>query len=421
MVTVPTFPPLTLRAVTPESAPSTTAAPEVSTYARSSRRVLLIWFGALAVGLTAIISLSSAHLSEGEAPRYGLDRFDAVLGPWLQWDAVWYTRIAEHGYDDHQVELYDQKQESAAAFFPGYPLVVRAATPLFGETGLAEIAITLASGAALVVLLLTWCQRRELERAARLTVLLLLLFPYGYFLIAAPYGDALFMAATLAAFLLVEDDRPVLAGLAGAVATATRPVGIAVILALVVLVLQRRAAWQWRPRPGVVWSKLRRADGGVLLSCAGVAGFMAFLWVRFGSPVAYSIAQRGWDQGLGMRTLLKVRFFEHVMHDPRPGFVLRLTIQAALVLVFLAAIPQVWKRYGAAYGLYTLLVLGVPTIGSAAFFSVGRYVLAAFPVFALAGAWLAERPQRLMQSLLVTSAIALAVSASFYGRGFLMA
>jgi len=378
-------------------------------------------FAITAFILGVIVPLSSAHLSQGEGFRGTVSHFDAALGPWIQFDGGWYGVISQEGYSDAQVDNYKAGRESAAAFFPGYPAAVRAVTPVTdGDPFLAEIAVTVVAGALLMIVFLRWCRRRQGARASQLALIALLAFPYGWYLIAAPYGDALFLLATIGAFLLVEDDRPVLAGLLGAVATATRPVGFAVIVGLAVLVAEKRGALQWLGRIRFDRSRLRRGDAGVLLSAVGAGAFMVYEWFRFGSPLAYSVAQRGWDHALDIQTVFKIPFFDHVLHDPRPGFVLRLTAQGVLVFIFLAAVPAVWRRFGAGYGLYTAVVLALPTIGSATFISTGRYVLAAFPVFALAGEWLAERSQRFSHAALAASALTLCVFASFYGRSFFM-
>ena len=389
---------------------------------RATWRFALVAFAVVAIVLGIVVPLSNAHLSPGEGHRGEVTKLDSVLGPWIQFDAGWYRRISEDGYTDADVANYDAGEESAAAFFPGYPAAVRAATPVVGDDPfLAEIAVTMVAGALVAILFLRWCRRRVSANSSRMAVLALLLFPYAFYLVAAPYGDALFLLATVAAFLLAEDDRPVLAGLAGAVATLTRPVGIAVVIGLVVVVAEKRGALRWRPRLRFDRSRLRRSDPAVLLSGLGAAAFMVYEWFRFGSPVAYSIAQRGWDQAFGVRTALKFRFFDHVLHDPRPGFVLRLAAQAVLVIVFVAAVPAVWRRFGAGYGLYTAIALALPTIGSATFISTGRYVLAAFPVFALFGVWLSEQRPRVAHAVLALSAIGLVSFASLYGRSFLMA
>ena len=54
-------------------------------------------------------------------------------------------------------------------------------------------------------------------------------------------------------------------------------------------------------------------------------------------------------------------------------------------LLFAASIPFVWRRFGAAYGLFMLLNLYVP-LSSGAFEGLGRYCSVLFPAFI----WLAS-------------------------------
>lgn len=385
-----------------------TASPaDRSTAARVVQRGLAA-FLAVTVALGVIVALSGNLLPSGESGHAESDRLDSVVGYWLHWDVGWYGRISQEGYPQREVDNYNRGDESAAAFFPGYPAAVRVLTPVVGEVVLAEILVTLLAGAIGIVLFALWCRRHDGDRVVPWALGGMLLYPYAYYLVAAPYSDALFLAAAIGSFALAERDQPVLAGLVGVLATATRPVGIGVVLGLLVLVARRAEG-------------PRRRDLWVALSALGMAGFMAFLWARFGSPFAFASAQRGWQSSEGVwRGVVKVDFFDHLLHDPRPLIGLRLGVQGILGVLFLAAVPAVWRRYGPAYGIYTLVVVGLPVVGSAAFESTGRHLLAAFPVFALLGSWLAAQERGRAVGVLVASALSLSVVASFYARGYFM-
>jgi hypothetical protein len=160
-----------------------------------------------------------------------------VLEGWLRWDAGWYRSIVDHGY------YFVPGRQSSVAFFPAYPLSMRFLSDTFGGDPSAwGVALTLASGLLVAVLFFSWCRRRIGAAAAPTALAVLVLWPYGWYLFGAVYADALFVAAVLAAFTLLERDRVLLAALAGAVATATRPVGAAVVVGLVVRLLERRGA-----------------------------------------------------------------------------------------------------------------------------------------------------------------------------------
>src|SRR5207245_4329002 len=120
----------------------------------------------------------------------------------------------------------------------------------------AGVIVTYLAGVAAALLFHHWCQAALGRTGARLGVLLLLLYPFSFFLFGVVYSDALFLASALGAFVLLEHDRPWLAGLAGALATATRPVGVAVVAGLVLRALERRGGV---PRaPGRLGGRARR-------------------------------------------------------------------------------------------------------------------------------------------------------------------
>lgn len=381
-------------------------------------------FVALAVVLGVTMWQSSVHLDPAEAglqSRVHLEHGDEVLAPWLFWDGGAHHDIAEHGYTDADVEVFEAGGEARVAYFPGYPLAVRALSVVVGDAALAEVLVTFLAGLALAVVLHRWFVRHLDGPSARFATLAVLLFPWAFFLVGAGYGDALFILCAVGAFSLLEADRPVAAGLVGAVASGTRFVGVAVVLGLVVLAAERRGALGrqgWRPT--LDRSRLRPRDHGVLLAASGIVAYAVFCWVRYGDPLAFSTAQSGWNQGAGPRTWFKVLFFDLALHDSDHFFVLRLAAQGVVLLLFCAAIPAVWRRFGPGYGTYTLVSLGLPAIGSAAFASQGRYVLAAFPVFALLGAWLADRRPVPRAGYLVASGVALLLVTSWWGRGYWM-
>src|SRR6266478_2569862 len=64
-----------------------------------------------------------------------------VAAAFSRWDAVWYVRILEHGYD------YDPRLPSCVAFFPAYPVLGRAVSEVTGLRP--ELALLLVSHVSL--------------------------------------------------------------------------------------------------------------------------------------------------------------------------------------------------------------------------------------------------------------------------------
>lgn len=323
---------------------------------------------------------------------------------WFRWDGSWYEHIAHRGY----FEPWPGHQ-SPAAYFPMYPFLMRIFGAAFHARVLGGIFVTVVSGAAVAVLYALWLRQKALAPAVRWTaLLLLLLYPFAYYLTGAVYADATFIAAVLAAFLLIERDLPLLAGMAGAVATSTRPVGALLIIPLVLRIAERRGGWRG----------FKARDAGILLTLAGVGAYSVFTWRRYGSPIAWIQAQEGWNQSPGPATWFKTEFlkdlqmFSHTSHD-----LIAYLSHPVLTFVALALVPSVVRRFGWGYGSYVLVVVGLSALSTQNFFGMSRYVLAAFPVFAVAAEVLARRPA-LRGAWLGVSAVLLVCATSLFARGF---
>ena len=115
-------------------------------------------------------------------------------------------------------------------------------------------------------------------------------------------------------------------------------------------------------------------------------------------------------------------FFERLADYPHDGvwYTTGLVVQAVLAIGILALTPRVVRKFGWAYAGYVVVVLAIPLVGSKDFQGMGRYLLAAFPLFAVAGELLAERPTAKVW-VLGASSVALAVLSSLYARGWYVA
>jgi hypothetical protein len=399
------------------------------------RRAVAAWL-VVALALVVLVALSNT-LSKGEYP--GPDH--PIGGPgflhgWYQFDAGWYDVVATRGY-------YLITGQSPVAFFPAYPFVVRWLEPLLGgRFAVTGTLVTFVCGVAAVALFARWCRDRLAQPAAYAAVALLVVYPYSYYLVGAIYADAFFLAFTLGAFVALERGHPVLAGVLGAIATATRPVGPAVVLGLALRAAERRGALRtfaadappgtgrarrlahrWRLPCGLDLRRLRPADLGVLLSVVGFVAYAGYLWARFGDPLAFSTVQKYWDQPGGPVTLVKAHLWGNLVRNPlsKARYLAGCLFQGALTVGALLAVPRVARRFGWGYGALVLVCMGLPFVGSKDFQGTGRYLLASFPLFALGGEWLAGRSPRVRAWVLATSAALLLVWTHLFARGFYVA
>ena len=393
--------------------------------------VACVLFALVAVTANDAVSLPVSS-GEYQGPR--------LLRGWFRYDGVWYRRIAQDGYF-----FRGDREISSVAFFPVYPLSMRAFHLMFGgDPAMWGVVITCVSGLVALVFFYLWCVARIGETGARFAAASLLLWPYGWFLFGAVYADAMFIALVIAAFVAIEKDRALLATALAAVATATRPVGIAVVVGLLVRKLERDGVFSLPPRRDcrpkfvgarsggdsdegrrpsnfrVEWQSLRLHSALPLLSLAGVGAYAAYLWVDFGDPFAFSAAGRapGWDLKPGPRTWFKYEFFERLTRVSSGDLLypMGLILQAVLASALVLLTPTVGRTFGWGYAAFVLVVLVIPLISSPDFQGVGRYALAAFPAFAVIGQRLATHP-RLGTGVLAVSTVALSVLCVGYARG----
>jgi hypothetical protein len=270
------------------------------------------------------------------------------------------------------------------------------------------------------------------------------LWPYGWYLFGAVYADALFIALVIGAFSLLERGHLVLATSLGAIATATRPVGLAVVVGLFARELEREGVFslpridrirvgqltpsresppdplQTEPFFRLDHTRLRLRSALPLFSIVGLVSYVVYLAAKFGEPFAFVRAERapGWDLKPGPHTWFKVEFFDRLIHFPHMGkwYTAGILVQAVLGFGVLALARRVGRKFGWGYAVYVVAVLAIPLVGSKDFQGIGRYCLAAFPAFAVMGDWLATR-RRLATGVLAGSAVALGVLCSGFARG----
>jgi hypothetical protein len=302
-------------------------------------------------------------------PPAGTSRFATFA---TKYDGGFYFFIAEHGYGSLAV------QQPRWAFFPGLPLVIRAVEVL----GDPQVGLFIVNQLAFLVALAgvyVLAHRHSSPRAALLAIWALAIFPAA-FVFSLSYPSSLFLAATVWAFVLVEDRHDLSAGLLAAGATLLRPNGVVVVIALVVAVAPA----------------IRR----VAILCAPAAiALVAWCWYCYdqtGDAFAFLTAKSGWKE------ITIVGLFT----EPGKGSALvhALLAVAALsaVIVRRAHLPRAWLVFTVLY-LVPSFVLGI--VG------LGRYANECFPAFVAAGQILAQWKPRVAYVALSASAVGLALMA----------
>jgi hypothetical protein len=292
------------------------------------------------------------------------------------WDAQWYLALAHTGYAE--------TQEGGAAFYPLWPGLIRWTSLLTGlDALLASLLLAHALFLGACALLYRKTEREHGPRAAATSVLLLAAYP-GALFFGLPYSESLFLFLSVALFSLVQTGGRAAwwAVLPALLLPLARPVGV---LAAAPLALAVFLAWRER----------RLAPALVCAALAPLVGWGAyFAWMHASTGFALSgfEAQREFVSQASLAKLLRPDLFllefgnvTHVL-APRSG-----GLDRVLFLVYAALLVPLWRRDKSE--LAWALALGMIPAVTMSLMAFTRYLAVIFPLFVLAGGWLAEPEQ----------------------------
>ena len=285
---------------------------------------------------------------------------------WERFDALWFLRIADAGY---------RAGDGSAAFFPLYPIAIRAVS--FALGGAPFAAATIVSNAAFLgALVMTYLLTTDelSERTARTTVLLLCAFPTSHFFLM-PYSESLFLLLAVTAFWGARRGRWWVAGVAGALAALTRSVGIVLAPALLIEALHQRAEGRGRALPGIAAA----AATGL-----GLVVYLGYWGVRSGEWLAPATEQATWQRTFSWpwSTLWEAtRTAFGYVGQGSGGYWL---LDWLIVVPMLAASVYAGVRLRPSYGVYLWGGLLIPLMfvfASRPLMSMPRFILPLFPAF----------------------------------------
>jgi Gpi18-like mannosyltransferase len=187
----------------------------------------------------------------------------ALAAGWSHWDSQHYLSIASTGY-----EFYGQRWPNAA-FFPLYPLLIRATAPLIGGSEMVAALVLAQLGLFGALLLLYDLLAHDFGRAVAYRSLLLLLLAPTSFFFAAIYSESLALLLLVATLWAIGRERWWLAGTAGFLLALTRLPGV-LIAPIILFAYLQRLGWRWRA--------IRPPALAALLPPIGLGLFMLYQW-----------------------------------------------------------------------------------------------------------------------------------------------
>ncbi len=381
----------------------------------AASRLFYLLAGAL---LASIVPVNPLH---GRVAIFALDN----LNIWANFDGEHYVSVSENGYTWYSTE-------GSPVFFPLYPLLMRLTATLFGG----PISPGALSAYGVLISLIAFCFAlyfvyRVAEegwgvRAARGTVLALAFFPTSFFFNAV-FTESLFLAFSAGAVWAIRVRKNLLlACVMAGLATATRNVGVLLLVPLVI---------EWSALQEYGW---RRGMAYLALAPSGLAAYMVYLWWRFGDPLLFYGAQAAWGREPSELSTLWSAFslayedalvlFNPANYEPfgfeRFAYIVGHTndlYNLVFLLFALTILLAGWRLLPAGLSVYALAIIAASVLFApvaSPLQSTPRYMLAAFPLFIVLGATVLQDRKVLLAWVLVSSAISLVFTALFVGWYF---
>lgn len=291
-----------------------------------------------------------------------------------RYDSGWYQQIASQGYE------YKGTGRNNVAFFPAYPLLMRAAGELLGgrqqDYYFAGIVISFLSFAGAMPLLYRLALLDLPHAAALRAVTYCAVFP-GAIFFGMVYSESLYLLTVVAAAYAFRTNRLLTGAASGALMTATRVTAVMAV-------------------PGIAWLAWRAAGSDPrrrLLAAAaagacliGIGAFSVFNWVISGNPFTWyeSITFWGYRPGARFPFAALLSFAETLVTRPYQFLATERmapydTLNALAAITALALVPLIWKRFNAGYALIVVAALILP-LSSGQFEGLARYTSVQFPV-----------------------------------------
>src|ERR671916_341393 len=334
------------------------------------------------------------------------------LGYWANWDGAWYAEIATAGYGE--------RAPASTAFFPLYPVLLKLGTVVGGGPAPWGVGVSLASALFALFFVYRVAEKLYDARAARAATLCLAFFPTAFFLNAV-YTEALFLAMTVGTVWAAVVRRDFLvAGLFGALAAATRNVGVLLLVPLFFEWLRHRR--EFGPR-GVL---------GMALVPAGLGAYAAYLWARFEDPLLFA-RQQGeyWNRevsgplatlgdawraaGVGMEYVLDPATL-FLGTDATPALEASNVLNAGFLAFFVVVAVAGLFVLPPGLSVYSAVLVLLPVLTPSPRFplmSLPRFVLGAFPVLLVLGYLLSRYRWTLAPWLVISGGLGVALTALF--------
>lgn len=298
------------------------------------------------------------------------------LDLWGVWDSAWYMDIAQNGYSTEAFRA-EFPEQTNFPFFPLYPLLMRGIGWVIGDPYLAGLLISNICLLLSAYLLYRLVEADSNRTMAKRAVKYLFIYPVS-FILSGVFTESLYLCLSLLCFFWAKRQRWGLAGLVGMFLSATRPLGVLILLPLLVEYWQRPRVISEAGRRYGFDDRPRRLGWRCLwlgLVPLGLLSFCVYNYHVTGDFLFFKTNQTAWDREFG--NPLGVMWEALTVGVSEPSF--KKLLEVAFGGITLVGLTAFYKRIGLAYWLLGMYSLLIPLSSGIA--SQPRFTLVVFPVF----------------------------------------
>ncbi|MDO8555323.1 MAG: mannosyltransferase family protein [bacterium] len=357
--------------------------------------IFVVWF--FAINIFALLASNRLNLQGDTAytwidpTKFSQNQTWNPITLHAKWDSFWYLDVAQNGYS-----FQGENKLSNIAFFPLYPLLTRAISPIFNNNlilsgwFLSTFFLFLA-----VVYLYKLATEFHKNINPKLAIIFLLIFPTSFFLNAV-YAESLFLFLATASFYYALKKNYFLAGIIGFFASLTRVTGILLFLPLL---------WEYFSNFG-----FRRVFNLKLASLflvpLGTIVFSLYHYLKFGDLLLYFKVSSWWGRSFALNK-------DHFLLLTNSSIV-NFALDSLLVIFALIASYFIFKKLRASYGIYSLSAILLP-LSTGTLMSVNRYILMIFPLYLLLAS---IKNRNLQQTIIFASILLLAMNITLFSTNY---
>jgi hypothetical protein len=311
------------------------------------------------------------------------------------WDGAWYRSIVEGGYHSGPID-----RQVNVAFFPLYPSLVWLVSKVTLLPPIwAGMLVSSVSFAAALVAVWHFVSKFFTRKIAVWTLLLIAFNPWSLYF-GMMYTESLFLLLAVTAFWFVYTKQWWGAAFFAGLATATRSVGIAVAISVIVAWLAEslrkkhvkpvQSGWRaagnasskvaGQQTTRVAWSVwIPKTIALVVLSFSGAIIFSLYLWLHTGDFMAYRTAQTHWPGRGGLTNVGAELMYLWEHRIVNMEYVLTALWYVCGIMAFVGVWLVIRMRQWI-LALYSGIALSLPILFGT-FTSMNRYAQVVFPIF----------------------------------------